>query len=104
MSENEELEQIKKDIGALNSKISHLYRRIDEAHGEALAGNWLLTKMLHMPRLETATLLNDSVEALLPFPSGKPLSPVDRAAISALYRLRDLVRSQDRSRHDDSSR
>ena len=92
MSENDELERIKRDIGGLSSKIEHLYRRVDEAHGEARAGNWLLTEMLHILSRERETLVDDSFKAFLPFPSDKPLSPVDRAAISALYRLRDSIR------------
>ena len=98
-----ELDQVRNDIGKLSSKIDHLYQRVDEAHGEALAGSWLLTKMLHMPGLKAETLLDDPIEALLPFPSGKPLSPVDRAALSAIRRLRDSLSHQIRSRHDKPS-
>ena len=92
MSENEELDRIKRDIGGLSSKIDHLYRRVDEAHGEARAGNWLLAEMLHILSRERETLVDDSFKALLSGPSGKPLSPVDRAAIAALYRLRDSIK------------
>jgi len=92
MSENEELVQIKRDIGVLNSKIDHLYSQVRDAHGEALAGNWLLAKMLHMPGLKTEALLQDPIETLLPFLSSKPLSPVDHAAICAFRRLRRMAR------------
>ena len=92
MSENnDELDQIKKGIGILSSKIDQLLHRVDAAHGEGMAGTLLLTNLLKILEREKIALASECFAGAESIVREKPFSPVGNVVERRLRELRRNV-------------
>ena len=88
MSDGNELDSLRGEVTSLNKRVQELFRRVDDAHGEALACSVILTQMLWSIGERDAATLRDCLEITIPNVSATT-SPIDRAMVSALKKILD---------------
>lgn len=91
MSENEELEQLRRLVGSARNEAQTALAQAHKARGEALACSLLLTQMLRSIEKRDVGLVRDSLDIPLT-PSTAPIAPIRRIAEGLLKELIDLFR------------